>query len=73
MSNNHERIKKITNDVYNGFYLKIKDMKNTDEDWQRSIDLGNEIAVGNSKDEFCKKLILLYLDEVEKGLKEASK
>jgi hypothetical protein len=69
MSNNHERIKKITNDVYNGFYLKVKDMENTDEDWQRLIDLSNELSEKNEKDEFCKKLIMLYESEIDKELK----
>jgi len=67
--NNHERIKKITNDVYNGFYLKVKDMENTDEDWQRLIDLSNELSEKNEKDEFCKKLIMLYESEIDKELK----
>ena len=70
---NHNKIKTIFNDVYNNFYLKIRDMDNTVEDWNKANNLCREIVKKNNNDDFCKILANDILNEIEKSFVEEVK
>jgi len=66
---NHEKIKLITNDVYNKFYRLIKDMDSSDESWKKILEIGREIVKQHNGDRLCKDLVLAYEDEFERSHK----
>lgn len=63
----HEKIKSITNDVYNRFYLAIKNLDLSYESWEKIISLSNEVAGKHNDDRLCKDLLLAYTDEFERA------
>ena len=64
----HEKIRNITNDVYNNFYISVKHAKGTEEDWKTLImGQAKEIAEKYGGDRFCKDLLLAFENELERN------
>jgi len=66
----HQKIKAITNDIYNQFYLKIKDLDNTNENWELIVKLSDSFAEKYNYDPFCKDLIVAYAEEIDRAQKK---
>lgn len=67
----HEKIRNITNDVYNNFYLSVKHATGSEEDWNTLImGQAKEIADKYRGDRFCKDLLLAFENELERNWTE---
>lgn len=67
----HEKIRNITNDVYNKFYLSVKQATGSEEDWNTLIiGQAKEIADKYGGDRFCKDLLLAFENELERNWTE---
>lgn len=62
---NHGKIRSIQTDIYNNFYLKIKDMEPTEDSWAKIIERGKFFAGKYRNDKIAEILIIAYEDIIE--------
>lgn len=62
---NHEKIRTIQTDIYNNFYLKIKDMESTEDSWVKIIERGKYFTGKYRNDRIAEILIIAYEDIIE--------
>lgn len=62
---NHGKIRTIQTDIYNNFYLKIKDIEPTEDSWVKIIELGKYFAGKYRNDRIAEILIIAYEDIIE--------
>lgn len=62
---NHEKIRGIQADLYNNFYLKIKNMRQEEESWKTIINLGTKFADKYKNERVAEILVMAYEDIIE--------
>lgn len=68
MKENHEKIRNITNDVYNNFYRSAKNLNGSEDDWDTIItSMSKELEEKYKGDRFCKELLLVFENELERN------
>lgn len=62
----HLKIRDITNDVYNNFYLKVRHLDYSDESWKIRVDMGKELMKKYNNDRLCIDLVNGYLSVMQR-------
>lgn len=69
---NHEKIRTIQTDIYNHFYLSIKDYPPGEASWKKILAMGSEFA-DKHQDRVAEILVLAYENILEHEWKEQEK